>query len=153
MTTLLTDGWLPRSDEERIAKDDAYEKARLIAWLIWYQSYEEGLLALEVLLRNAQRSLIKLGVDDFLRWKTLGLLVERALIAAPPKRSRGNRGQPEALRKIACDVLEMANRDGYPLNRNSMEQTAFEYTAEILANLGISVTPRQLEDWYYPPTK
>ena len=147
--TLLTDGWSPPSEEQRKAKDAAYEKARLIAWDIWYQAYSSGDISLDILLRNAQRSLVKLDVDDFLRWKTLGLLVENALKAEPPKRTRGNKGQPEALRKIARQLVKMANDDGFVLSRSSSMETAFERASNIMAELGVSALPRQVEDWYY----
>ncbi len=150
MSTLLGSGYIPLSEEQRKAKEEAYDKARLIAWEVWYQAFECGSISLDDLLRNAQRSLIKLGVEDYLRWKTLGLLAERALKSDPPKRSRGNKGQPESLRNIARQLVDLANNDGFVLSRLSPSNTAFEHVAEMLANLGISVTPRQAEDWYYP---
>lgn len=149
MTTLLTEGVKCRSDEEHTANDRAYEQGRVIAWEIWFDAYANGQLTLEVLLRNAQRSLLKLAVDDFQRWKALGLLAESALKLDPPRRSRGNKGQPEALRLIASRLVKMAHSEGYILNRASYDRSAFEYVAEILANLGIPVSPRQIEDWYY----
>lgn len=149
MTTLLTEGVKCRSDEERIANDRAYEQGKIVAWEIWFDAYANGQLTLEVLLRNAQRSLLKLDVDDFQRWKMLGLLAENALKVDPPKRSRGNKGQPVALRLIASRLVKIAHSEGYILNRASDDRTAFEHVAEILANLGIPVSPRQIEDWHY----
>ena len=149
MTTLLKGGTKFISHEERIAKDHAYEQGRIIAWTIWFEAYTRGQLSLERLLKNAQLSLIKLGVDDFIRWKTLGQLAEKALKTTPPKRPRGNKGQPEALRLIASRLVELAYNDGYVLNRASNNKTAFEHVTEIMVNLGIPVTPRQIEDWYY----
>lgn len=149
MTTLLGGraGYL--SDEERIVKDRDYDQGRIIAWEIWFSAYTNGQLSFERLLRYAQRSLIKLEIDDYRRWKTLGQLVEKAIKVAPPKRPRGNKGQPSELRLIASRLVEIAHRDGYILNRASNGRTAFEHVAEILANLGIPVTPRQIEDWHY----
>lgn len=148
--TFLTDGRIPISDDERKSKEKAYEKARVISWKIWFEAYKSGQLSLEYLLRNSERSLKILGVDDFLRWKTLGLLVESALKVSPPKRSRGNKGHPGALRSVVVGLVTIAHDDdGFVLTRIAKEQTAFERVAEILAELGISITPRQAEDWYY----
>lgn len=149
MNTLLTDSWNPISEEQRKAKEKAYQQARIIAWNIWFTSFQSGSISLENLLRNAQRSLIKLEVDDFNRWKTLGLLTEKALQIDPPKRSRGNKGQPESLRQIARELVAIANNEGFSLSRSSSTKTAFEQVSEVMADLGISVTPRQVEDWNY----
>ena len=144
----------PLTEQQRVEQEQAYEKARVIAWQIWFAAYESGSLSLEELLRHARRSLEKLRIDDFLRWKTLGQLVEHALKIHPPKRSRGNKGKPKALREIAISLVELANkREGHVLSRGkkSEEQTAFEFVAGLMANLGIAVTPRQIELWKYPP--
>jgi len=148
--TLLTDGAFNfRTDEQRQAAEDAYEKARTIAWVIWFEAYEQGELSLEMLLRYASRSLKKLSVDDFLRWKTLGLLVDKALAVEPKKRSRGNKGAPESLRAIARSLVELAHQKGFVLSRSSAYRSAFEMVADIMADLGIPVTPRQIEEWTY----
>lgn len=128
-----------------------YEKGRFIAWRVWFDAFKSGKISLDQLLRNAYRTMIKLEVEDYSRWKTLGELAENALKVDPPKRSKGNRGQPETLRQIARELVEMANEEGFILSRVSTSKTAFEHAADILANLGISATPRQVEDWFYSP--
>lgn len=154
-STLLTDGSSLNDDSEawrkkREEKDLAYENARIVAWSIWFEAYSNGDISLDVLLRNARRSLVKLQVDDFLRWKTIGLLADEALDISPPRRSRGNKGQAVALRRIACEFVRLANEEGFVLSRASKKgATAFERASSALSDLGVSALPRQIEDWYY----
>lgn len=154
-TTLLTEGYSLNEDSEawkrkREEKDSAYEKARIVAWSIWFEAYSRGDISLDALLRNARRSMVKLQVDDFLRWKTLGLLADEALDISPPRRSRGNKGQAVTLRRMACEFVRLANEEGFVLSRTSKKgATAFERASSALSDLGVSALPRQIEDWYY----
>lgn len=68
-------------------------------------------------LPREDRSLVAIGIDDFLRWKTLGLLSENALSIEQPKRKRGNAGYVDPRKSIAIQLVELAKDDGFVLAR------------------------------------
>lgn len=139
------------SDEERTAKENAYLKARIIVWTIWFDGYAQGNIDLRELLEHANRSLVAIGIDDFLRWKTLGLLSENALSIEQPKRKRGNAGYVDPRKSIAIQLVELAKDDGFVLARESKNgKSAFDHVAEILTSLGMDTNSRQVHDWCYP---
>lgn len=152
-----------RSEEEWLAierdqtkNEIAYDRAREVAWLIWFDAYERGQISFEDLISNAKRSIEKLGVQDFLRWKLLGLLCDKALAITPPKRGKGNKGRASALKEICKSLVKMAADDGYPLSRagNLSKISAFERVAdELLPEIGCFATARSIENWYYESKK
>jgi len=158
-TTLLTDGYSLNEGSEawkkkREEKDRAYENARIIAWTVWYEGYERGDIGFRELIERARDSLLALGVEDFLRWKTLGLLADKALAMTPPKRKRGNAGRVDPKKAIAVQLVDLASGDGFVLSRESKNgASAFDHVAELMTRLGMDTTSRQVHDWCYPRSK
>ena len=159
--SLLGGDYNPISAEESAAKDaaraladNAYYKARIIAWTIWYEGYERGDIDFRELLERARASLVALGVDEFLRCKTLGLLTDKALAITPPKRKRGKSGFIDPRKSIAIQLVNLAKADGFVLSKESKNsRSAFEHVAEIMTRLGMNTSLLQVHDWCYPRMK
>lgn len=157
--TLL--GTYPKSQEDLAAQeaarnlaDNAYYKARVIAWTIWFEGYERGDIDFRELLERARVSLVALDIEDFRRWKTLGLLADKALAMTPPRRKKGNAGRVDPRKVIAVQLVDLASADGFVLSRESKNgRSAFEHVAEIMTRLGMDTTSRQVHDWCYPSPK
>jgi hypothetical protein len=148
-TTLLTAPLSAEAEAENRRRKEIAEKAGFLVFDIWLESYSSGEITLEKLCRNARQALLR--VSEPSRQRALGAMLEQALKADPPKRGRGNKGEPVALKNAAVQLARIAHDEhGHPLSRSSTTtQNAFERAASILADLGVGVTPRQVEDWYY----
>lgn len=145
---------LAAQEASRNLADNAYYKARVIAWTIWFEGYERGDIDFRELLQRAKFSLVALDIDDFHRWKTLGLLADKALAMTPPKRKKGNAGRVDPRKAIAVQLVDLASADGFVLSRESKNgRSAFEHVAEIMTRLGMETTSRQVHDWCYPSLK
>lgn len=129
-------------------RDEIVEKAGILVFDYLLEAYGAGDLPLEKLCRMARQVLLRVSERE--RQRALGAMVERALALEPPPRKRGNPGFPGTLRRLSAELAAIAHDDhGHPLSREASAQTAFHKSAEILADLGVVVTDRQVEDWYY----
>lgn len=88
----------------------------------------------------------------------LGLQIAEALSLTPPKRKRGNPGQPEFVRKFSIDLVKNTLKgSGMNLSRTGKKvpwgtiPTAYEWVAEYWKDVGIrGVTPAAVEKWCLP---
>lgn len=163
-TTLLTGPTLtPEEVEAQNQKRAEAERIKGVMRLVVDRSLEAycaGEITLDKLCSTAVRAtdvskknaLVWGGLD---RQKLLGAMLEQAMASEPPKRGRGNKGEPTWLRALTGDLLRMvqehephmpttrANRTGKP--------TAYARVVEILKDAGVSVTPSQVEEWTPAP--
>lgn len=83
------------------------------------------------------------------RW--LGYIVEKAVRGRPPKYCRRLK-HPSSQRQIAAGLVELANvRDGYrkkPSRHEPNGASAFEFVSRIWGDLGVRMTPRQVEKYW-----
>ncbi|MDP2024540.1 MAG: hypothetical protein Q8L16_26955 [Hydrogenophaga sp.] len=149
--TLLGADLTPEQVEASRREDETKEKVRVLVFDIWLQAYRDGEASLEVMLTQARKLLNKLG-DQRLLERALGSMVNLALSSDPPKRSRGNKGQPKVIRKLAVGLVDLVvAHEGLRKSRGGKELTAFERASQILVEAGVATDPRQIEDWYYHP--
>lgn len=152
--TLLTAPTPPEIEAEMRRKEEMVECARILVLGVWLEAYKAGHLTLEKLCRKSRQALIRVPVGH--RERALGQMLDAALVMDVPQRTRGNKGEPLALKALAKELVTIANTDhGHTLSRDSKgKATAFVRVAEILTDLGVGgVTPRQIEDWYYEVPK
>lgn len=146
MSTILG-GFEPRSQEEREKEDKALDVARIIL-SGWLRSYTEGEIIFAKLCQNVRSALAVEDVPDFMRWKLLGQIVDKALASDPPKRGRGaKRGRSLWLGEIAHGLVELAHeREGLPRNRiGNASGSAYQRAADILQVYGIRATAATVE--------
>lgn len=151
-STLLTAPTPPAIAAEMRRKELMVERARILVLDVWLEGYKAGEVTLEKLCRKSRQALIR--VPEGHRQRALGQMLDAALMADVPPRGRGNKGQPNTLRDLAVKMVDIAH-DEYGLNvGRGDKETAFERVVEILTDLGVGgLTPRQVEDWYYPEEK
>lgn len=148
-TSLLTAPVPPEIAAEMRRKEEMVERARILVMEVWLEAYKAGELTLEKLCRKSRQALIR--VPEGHRQRALGQMLDLALMVDVPARSRGNKGEPYAIRKLARDLAAIAHDEyGLVIGRSG---TAWERVAEILVDLGVGVTPRQIEEWCYEVPK
>jgi hypothetical protein len=152
--TLLTAPSPPEIVAEMRRKEEMVERARILVLDVWLEAYKAGELTLEKLCRKSRQALIRIPVGH--RERALGQMLDAALVANVPPRTRGNKGEPSALKALTKGLVTIASEEyGHALSRDAKEKTtAFARVAEILTDLGVGgITPRQIEEWYYEVPK
>lgn len=129
-------------------KEEIVNKAASLVFDYLLEAFRAGELTLEKLCRMARAVLLRAPERE--RQRALGAMLDRALSIEAPPRRRGNPGQPVALRRLAVELATIAHDEhGHPLSREASKLTAFRRSADILSDMGIMVSDRQVEDWYY----
>ena len=151
-SSLLTAPVPPEIAAEMRRKEEMVERARILVLDVWLEAYKAGDLTLEKLCRKSRQALIR--VPEGHRQRALGQMLDAALMANVPPRQRGNKGEPYTLRDLAVKMVDIAHDEhGLTLARGDKE-TAFGRVVQILTDLGVGgLSPRQVEDWYYPIPK
>ncbi|MCM0028704.1 MAG: hypothetical protein NBV55_03285 [Polynucleobacter sp.] len=149
--TLLT---APLTPEQEALQRRIYvriDKAETVALDIWLQGYLVGDVSLERMSREVRASLVRIGVSDRARCRILGEMLDKVAVRPEPKRGRGKKGYPVALKKTSPTIVDLVvEREGLPKTRSGTKKTksAFERAAEVLEECGFEVTPETLIKWY-----
>lgn len=149
--TLLTAPLTPEQEALLHRTDARISMAETVALDIWLQGYIVGEVSLERMSREVRAALIKIGVSDRARCRILGEMLDKATARSEPKRSRGKKGYPVALKKISPFIVDLVvKRENLPKTRSDTKKTksAFERTSEVLLECGFEVTPETLIKWY-----
>lgn len=149
--TLLTS---PLTDDQKIFTQQLgkqVSKAETVAMGIWLLEYQVGGVSLERMSREVKAALIKIGVSERVRQRILGQMLDEATSVPQPKRGKGKKGYPIALKKTAAIIVEMvAKTERLPKTRSETKKkiSAFERTSQILAECGFEVKPETVIDWH-----
>jgi hypothetical protein len=149
--TLLTAPLTPEQDDFQRRTDSRIDKAETVALDIWLQGYLVGDVSLERMSREVRAALVRIGVSDRVRCRILGELLDKAAARPAPKRGRGKKGYPVALKKTSPVIVDLVvKREGLPKPRSDTKKTksAFERAAEVLEECGFEVMPETLIKWY-----
>jgi hypothetical protein len=149
--TLLTS---PLTSDQKIFRqmlDKQVSKAETVALGIWLLEYQVGGVSLERMSREVREALIKIGVSERVRQRILGQMLDEVTAVPQPKRGKGRKGHPVALKKTAAIIVEMvAKTERLPKTRNETKKkvSAFERTSQILTECGFDVKPETVIDWH-----
>ena len=149
--TLLTAPLTPKQEALQRRTDARIDKAETVALDIWLQGYLIGDVSLERMSREVRAALVRIGVSDRARCRILGEMLDKVAAKPEPKRGRGKKGYPVALKKAAPVIVDwVVKREGLSKTRSDTKKTksAFERTAEVLEECGFEVTPETIIKWY-----
>lgn len=149
--TLLTSPLTPDQEVFQRKANERIDKAETVALDIWLQGYLVGDVSLERMSREVRVALVRIGVSDRARCRILGEMLDKAAARLEPKRGRGKKGYPGALKKTSPVIVDLiVKREGLPKTRSDTKKTksAFERAAEVLGECGFEVTPETLIKWY-----
>lgn len=149
--TLLTSPLTPEQEASQRKAHERIDKAETVALDIWLQGYLVGDVSLERMSREVRAALVRIGVSDRARCRILGEMLDKVAAKPEPKRGRGKKGYPVALKKTAPVIVDLVvKREGLPKTRSDTKKTksAFERTAEVLEECGFEVTPETIIKWY-----
>ena len=149
--TLLTSPLTSDQKAFRQRLDKQVSKAETVALGIWLLEYQVGGVSLERMSREVKDALIKIGVSERVRQRVLGQMLDEVTSVSQPKRGKGRKGYPIALKKTAAIIVEMvAKAERLPKTRSETKKkiSAFERTSEILTECGFDVKPETLIDWH-----
>lgn len=149
--TLLTSPLTPEQEVFQREADERIDKAETVALDIWLQGYLVGDVSLERMSREVRAALVRIGVSDRTRCRIIGEMLDKAAAKPEPKRGRGKKGYPVALKKTSPVIVDLVvEREGLPKTRSDTNKTksAFERASEILEECGFEVTPETLIKWY-----
>lgn len=149
--TLLTAPLKPKQKALQRRTDARIDKAETVALDIWLQGYLVGDVSLERMSREVRTALVRIGVSDRARCRILGEMLDKVAATPEPKRGRGKKGYPVALKKTAPVIVDwVVKREGLSKTRSDTKKTksAFERTAEVLEECGFEVTPETIIKWY-----
>lgn len=154
MTTLLTQGWKPPTEEElnqRKNADQALDVCRLILSKI-LEAYAEGELTFETSVKQAAQAIKAEHIPkDFQRQKMLGAFTAHICDITPKPRSRrSSRKYPDWVKNAAIGLIEIVHeKEGLKKERiSSTGMTAYERTSEIMNMRGIEVSAYEVERFY-----
>ncbi len=149
--TLLTSPLTPDQEVFQRKANERIDKAETVALDIWLQGYLVGDVSLERMSREVRVALVRIGVSDRARCRILGEMLDKVAAKPEPKRGRGKKGYPVALKKAAPVIVDwVVKREGLSKTRSDTKKTksAFERTAEVLEECGFEVTPETIIKWY-----
>lgn len=149
--TLLTSPLTPEQEASQRKAHERIDKAETVALDIWLQGCLVGDVSLERMSREVRTALVRIGVSDRSRCRILGELLDKAAAKPEPRRGKGKKGYPVALKKTAPEIVDLVvKREGLPKTRSDTKKkkSAFERTAEILHECGFEVNPETLIKWY-----
>ena len=149
--TLLTSPLTSDQKSLRQKLDKQVSKAETVALGIWLLEYQVGGVSLERMSREVKDALIKIGVSERVRQRVLGQMLDEVTSVPQPKRGKGRKGYPIALKNTAAIIVEMvAKTERLPKTRSETKKkiSAFERTSQILAECGFDVKPETLIDWH-----
>jgi hypothetical protein len=122
---------------------------------MYLEAVAAGERTIERALREIRPALAKLIWWDRSRigWQ----FVETALETSVRKLARKPRGRPSAWCRASNEIVDLIHeREGLPIETAANaydKRTAFHRAAEVWAEWGIEVTPRQVQDAYWPKRK
>ena len=148
--TLLTMSLTPEQVNAQHQANDLLCRAETVALDIWLQEYLVGGVSLERMCREVRGALVKIGVPERARYRILGVMIDKVASAPEPKRGRGKKGYPIALKKATPRILALVvEREKLPKTRSETKQSksAFERTSEVLEQCGFNVSPETIIKW------
>ena len=149
--TLLTLPLTPEQKTYQRKADERLGKAETVALEIWLQEYFVGGVSLERMSREVRAALVRIGVTENSRFSIIGEMIDKATAAPIPKRERGKKGYPVALKKTTTIIVDLVvEREGLPKTRSDTKKlkSAFERTSEILEECGFKVSSETIIKWY-----